>query len=373
MKNSICLLKYIQKFIKKIQIIWPNNLFINNHRIPMISIAISGGVDSSMLNIIIDCISRERKILFKIFYVNHNILTISKKWFKNIKIINQKIKKNISNLYIKIFHNFKYGIESNFRESRYISLINSSLLYEVNIIFLAHNYNDKIENIILRFLRGSNKIGLFSIINKFINKKVILLRPFLNIYHNNLLKMSNDYTKFYGFVPIIDSGNLNLTYSRSLLRSKIIPILDINWQNWKKKFQNYSYQFEESNFLLKEIALIDLNFLELAVCKKNIKFSLQLLNFKKNIKTKYKEKYTYKRKFKININFLRILSPFRQRNILRYIINLLIKKLPSTKFILNIQNQLIKVHKSGFDRNLKINSRYVKIFCKQGIAKFKKA
>ena len=85
---------------------------------------------------------------------------------------------------------------------------------KIKHILLGHHLDDQIENFYIRLSRGSGLTGLSPIktISKY--KKYVLLRPFLNLRKNQLIKISKKYFNFY----VKDISNFDDKYLRSRVR-----------------------------------------------------------------------------------------------------------------------------------------------------------
>ncbi len=97
-----------------------------------------------------------------------------------------------------------------------------------SLVALAHNANDKVENVFLRLLRGSNVSGLTSLreIQKIGN--VTFIRPILSCKRKEIedflrTNCVNDWR--------IDSSNADNEYRRNFFRNKIIPLISEQFPN----------------------------------------------------------------------------------------------------------------------------------------------
>ena len=118
------------------------------------------------------------------------------------------------------------SIQEKAREIRLKIFNDLSLKYKTNIIFLGHNFNDNAETILLNIIRGSGLKGLEGINHQ---KKIYYENNLLSIYRP-LLKLNKsfiyDLCKNLKLEFVIDSSNKKNSYSRNLLRNKIIPDIE---------------------------------------------------------------------------------------------------------------------------------------------------
>ena len=103
-------------------------------------------------------------------------------------------------------------------------------------IVTGHHLNDQAETLLFRLTRGTSLDGIQSIqivsqlnnemiLNKKMNNNIFLLRPLLDFAKNDL----KAYLDALGIKAISDPTNNDLSYSRNLIRNKVLPKLeDIN-------------------------------------------------------------------------------------------------------------------------------------------------
>lgn len=124
---------------------------------------------------------------------------------------------------------------------------------------LAHNENDQLETLIMRFLSGS---GIFSrsgiqekrIVSLEDNKILIFVRPLLHISRNEI----EEYLNLQSILWRTDSTNLNNEYLRNKIRNLIIPILDENIPGWKTGVLAGSEKaFLENSFIEKNLGNLE--------------------------------------------------------------------------------------------------------------------
>ncbi|AAC67121.1 tRNA lysidine(34) synthetase TilS [Borreliella burgdorferi] len=131
------------------------------------------------------------------------------------------------------------SIEELARKFRYIALENALKENGANYIALAHNENDQIETIIMRFFQGSFLDGLSGIPS--VNRNII--RPLLEVSRleiENFLSLNN-----IGF--FVDSTNAQNLYLRNRVRNNLLPAI-------KKVFKGYEKCLKRISEFSKEFA-----------------------------------------------------------------------------------------------------------------------
>lgn len=138
------------------------------------------------------------------------------------------------------------GIEGAARELRY-NAFNSFIKNEnLDFLCLAHNQNDNLETILMRFLQGSSIESSCGI--PFVNGKII--RPLLDITRDEIELYLNEKKVLWRN----DSSNEDTAYLRNRIRHKLIPLLDDSFPGWKKSVLSGAKKaFLDSKLLLKNV------------------------------------------------------------------------------------------------------------------------
>ena len=110
------------------------------------------------------------------------------------------------------------GIEEAARTLRYDAFADFAKNYCLKHICLAHNQNDNIETILMRFLTGGDSHALSGIQKT----RSIFVRPLLGISRAQI----EAYLRSLGVSFCTDSTNFDTSFLRNRLRHKIIPVLE---------------------------------------------------------------------------------------------------------------------------------------------------
>lgn len=107
------------------------------------------------------------------------------------------------------------------REKRYEYLNQVAARYGASSIALAHHADDQAETVLMRLLRGSGPSGLAGMRPKRREKNVELIRPLLRIYKTDLLQACRE----SGLAYVEDSSNLDKELTRNSIRLDVLPFL----------------------------------------------------------------------------------------------------------------------------------------------------
>jgi len=112
-----------------------------------------------------------------------------------------------------------------------------------NKIAVAHNLNDHIETILMRFMRGSGIEGLKGI--EAVRGNII--RPLLETDRLSI----EEYCAFFNLNPRIDKTNLESVYNRNKIRLELIPYMEKNFNpNIKMALSRFSGLIKDENDFL---------------------------------------------------------------------------------------------------------------------------
>lgn len=177
-------------------------------------LALSGGADSVTLA----CLLIECRIPFEILHVNYGlrgkesdedekfVKQFGKKWKIKVHVYNaaKEMQKKSSGESVQMkARNLRYAWFNTFCKTKEVR------------IFTAHQMNDRVENFLLRVVRGSR--GKFDIPSENSN----IIRPLLNFTREQI----NQYLKSIGQEYREDSSNSKEIYSRNYIRLNVIPVL----------------------------------------------------------------------------------------------------------------------------------------------------
>ena len=195
-------------------------------------VAVSGGADSiSLLTSLSHFISKEN--LF-VVTVNHNLRPAEEtegdafyveSYCKNLNVNCTRFDVPRGKI-ISLSKERGMGVEEAARFTRYDLF--ETFIIEKNISFLslAHNQNDQIETVVMRFLKGAGSESLSGI--PFAREKFI--RPLLNIPRD----MIEEYLKAQHIEFRTDKTNFDSSITRNFIRNELMALLDKKMFGWKK-------------------------------------------------------------------------------------------------------------------------------------------
>ena len=132
-------------------------------------------------------------------------------------------------------HKRDISIEMAAREARYNFLRKTAKSLECGVIALGHTSDDRLENLILRLLRGAGGRGLGSLTEVRESEGIIFIRPMLKFTREEII----NYLEWRNLSFRIDSTNLQTETDRGRLRNVLLPELikiasELGWSGTKK-------------------------------------------------------------------------------------------------------------------------------------------
>lgn len=208
-----------------------------------LGVAVSGGADSISLMESLAVISKKYDFELKVISVNHNIREEAESLGDSMYVEHRCkiLKQNGFNVLFNLVSVprgkiLSYADENNLsvediaRKFRYEIFEDFMEKENVPFIALAHNKNDQIETLLMRFLQGSGTTGMCGI--RMIRGKYI--RPLLNIDRNHI----EDYLKSKNIEWKTDSTNKDCKYLRNRIRNLLVPFLNENFYGYDTALLN---------------------------------------------------------------------------------------------------------------------------------------
>ncbi|WP_294430774.1 tRNA lysidine(34) synthetase TilS [uncultured Treponema sp.] len=144
----------------------------------------------------------------------------------------------------------KRSVEEVAREFRYRAF--DSFIKEENLLFLclAHNQNDQLETLLMRFLQGSSCEGLCGIAR--VREK--FCRPLLEIPRSEIESYLVEKKQSWR----TDATNSELKYLRNKVRNVLVPVLNENFSGWQKALLSGAEKASaDEDFIKKETLRVD--------------------------------------------------------------------------------------------------------------------
>jgi tRNA(Ile)-lysidine synthase len=285
------------------------SLSASHKKMKSITVALSGGVDSVVLLHLLHQLQKTHHFTLKASHVHHGLSKNADKWVKFCEKLCAKLSISLDVHYIQLPQKKSLGIEGEARRLRYEKLLQS----KTDLVVLAHHEDDQAETFLLQLIRGAGVKGLSAMAH--FDDRRRLWRPLLNASRIDIER----YAKKHQLKWIEDESNQNTDFDRNFIRSKILPILKNRFTHIIKVISRSSSHLAEAQYLLDELAKIDLK--------------------------KYLKSSNYKHK--LHVKTLDKLSNSRAKNILRYWLEINDQLMPSKDLLDELLRQALTAKKDA--------------------------
>lgn len=207
--------------------------FISRYDFQRLGVAVSGGADSiCLLTCLFEILEKkdaEKKLM--VITVNHNIREESEtkgdalfvsEYCKKLGVECKIVEINRGEVFITEKTRCG-GTEDAARFLRYKIFEQEIAENNLDYVCLAHNENDNLETILMRFFQGSGKSGEIE------EERGRFLRPLLKCSRNEI----EDFLKERKLQWRTDSTNFDNNYLRNKIRNILVPVLNENFEGWK--------------------------------------------------------------------------------------------------------------------------------------------
>lgn len=212
-----------------------------------IGLAVSGGADSVSLLLSVCSLCRKFGKPFYVVTVNHRIRS-DEESFSDAEFVSSLCRKLDAELFTKtlekgevlrLSQKRKCGIEEAARFLRYKAFDEFKSLYNLDYVLLAHNEDDNLETILMRFLQGSSSSGIRE-------RRDCFVRPLLGIKRSEIESYLNSKKTSWR----TDSTNSDENYLRNRIRKSLVPLLDEKFSGWRKSLVSSAEKnaFDEEYF-----------------------------------------------------------------------------------------------------------------------------
>ena len=245
-------------------------------------VAFSGGIDSTVLLHALTEAYPGAPVLA--VHIDHGLQPESAAWEEHCRQFAGRLGVNYESRRVVVDTESGSGVEAAAREARYAALL--PFVGDGECLLSGHHQDDQAETMLLNLLRGSGPAGLAGIgaVQSF--GRGCLLRPLLGVSGADI----RAYAEAVGLEWIDDPSNVDTRYDRNFLRNEVMPVLTARWPAAAASLRRSAELVSESSALLDQLADIDIAAAGAPAC--------------------------------LRLEFIRGLSPARQRNLLKRAIRL---------------------------------------------------
>lgn len=216
-------------------------------------IALSGGLDSSLLLLLAVNASRRQPRPLRALHVNHGLQSAAVDFENHCRALCARLAVPLSVAHVEVNRQAgSGGLEGAAREARYAAFAHH--VAEGETLWLAQHRDDQAETFLLAALRGSGVRGLAGMPAVRMWQGRRLERPLLEISRSELETVAQQYELSW----CEDPSNRDITLDRNRLRHEIMPRLEERWPQATAALSRAAQLAGEADTLLAELADLDL-------------------------------------------------------------------------------------------------------------------
>ncbi len=270
-------------------------------------VAYSGGLDSHvLLHALAGFCEKDPALELRAIHIHHGLSPQADQWSEHcLRVCNElNVACQIEKIPVRE-HSHRRSLEEVARDLRYQTF--RRVLPANAALLLAHHSDDQSETVLLQLLRGAGVKGLAAMPQIIPFGAGLLVRPFLNQTRHDL----HAYAQQHGLVCVEDESNADLRFDRNYLRRKVMPLLAERWPEMNTTVARTAQHCVEAETLLAELAAEDQTAVSGAVPGT------------------------------LAITALKQLTPYRQKNVLRYWLLSRQGKMPGSATVARIQDEVL--------------------------------
>lgn len=214
-------------------------------------VAFSGGLDSTVL---LHALSRCRDqwaVPLQAIHIHHGLQPLAEQWLDHCAGQCQALAVPFVALRVAVARSSGEGLEAAARRARYHAI--SERMAPGDMLLTAHHQDDQAETLLLQLLRGAGVAGVAA---------MAPLKPFAGGWHGRpLLGISraelHHYAQSKGLAWVDDPSNLDVALERNYLRQRVVPRLHDHYPALGATLARSARHFAEAQELLGALGELD--------------------------------------------------------------------------------------------------------------------
>lgn len=275
-------------------------------------VAFSGGMDSTVLLHGLAEIRSQLSAPLMAIHINHGLQAKALEWEMFCREVCARLNIQLTNLQLNLRPASGESLEAQARDARYAAI--AARMQAQDMLLTAHHGDDQVETFLLQLLRGAGVSGLASMPSIREWEPGWLARPLLDYSREELLTWAKKEHLHWQDDP----SNERLNIRRNYLRHKVIPLLKEQWPGLINTTSRSARHCAEASSLMREVGTMDLSLV-----------------------------WDKGRPWQLLISGLAVLSPQRQKNLLRYWIRRQGLPVPSHRIVERILAEVVTAQQAG--------------------------
>ncbi|AVI61390.1 tRNA lysidine(34) synthetase TilS [Halomonas sp. GFAJ-1] len=214
-------------------------------------VALSGGLDSSLLLTLAAHVCRDASRPLRAIHINHGLQSAASAFEAHCRLLCDGLGVPLTVVHV-VVDSHGEGIEGAARHARYSAFKQS--IPHGDTLWLAQHQDDQAETLLLAALRGSGIRGLAGMPYRRVWEGLTLLRPWLSISRRTLAETA----KKLALEWHEDPTNADVAFDRNRLRHQVMPQLQTRWPGAASSLAKSAQHAGEADQLLVEYAASEL-------------------------------------------------------------------------------------------------------------------
>ncbi|MCL7929393.1 tRNA lysidine(34) synthetase TilS [Halomonas llamarensis] len=210
-------------------------------------VAISGGLDSTLLLSLAVIACKETQTSLKAIHVHHGLQAAAETFEQHCRKLCASLSVPLTVARVSVSSNGQ-GVEGASREARYAAF--AEHVSAGDDLWLAQHQNDQAETFLLAALRGSGLRGVSAMPKQRPWRGGKIIRPWLDVPQDDLTCAA----EALGLTWCDDPSNAKTHYNRNFLRHRVFPVLSERWVRTHACFAAVAEQAGDADALLTEYA-----------------------------------------------------------------------------------------------------------------------
>ncbi len=218
---------------------------------PLLVVAYSGGVDSSLLLHTLHAFREQTSTAVHAVHVHHGLSDNADTWLRHCQSECDKLTIPLNHYHVAVKSGARKSLEAEARDARY-KVLHEFCHANNGVLLLGQHAEDQLETVLLQLKRGAGPQGLSGMGAQHWRNGVLTLRPMLALQKSDIVDAANRLDLQW----VNDESNADDRYDRNFLRNQIIPALSERWPQLSKTALRSAQLCAEQTALVTEQAEI---------------------------------------------------------------------------------------------------------------------
>jgi tRNA(Ile)-lysidine synthase len=214
-------------------------------------IALSGGLDSSVLLHAMADLGRAAGVGIRAVHVNHGLQPDAERWPAACRALCAATETPLQVITLDLSVPAGASVEAAAREARYAALAHA--LAPGEWLLTAHHRDDQLETVLIQLFRGAGVAGLAAMPSRAPLGAGWHVRPLLDLERASLAK----YASQHRIAWVDDPMNESLRFDRGWLRARVLPAVRERWPGAAATVARSASHFADAARLLSDVAAAD--------------------------------------------------------------------------------------------------------------------